>query len=129
MAGAARCWVMWIPNALLFILGYALWRAYERGRLASLPGWLAVIGNALWRRGKAKAATPAEILMKTETLKITGMTCNHCVSTVRRALLEVPGVQAVEVDLAGGTAVVSGEGLDPARLRQAVQGLGYGLKD
>jgi uncharacterized membrane protein YraQ (UPF0718 family)/copper chaperone CopZ len=90
---------------------------------------LAVIGNALWRRGKAKAATPAEILMKTETLKITGMTCNHCVSTVRRALLEVPGVQAVEVDLAGGTAVVSGEGLDPARLRQAVQGLGYGLKD
>ena len=90
---------------------------------------LAIIGNALWRRGKAKAATPAEILMKTETLKITGMTCNHCLSTIRRGLLEIPGVQAVEVDLAGGTAVVSGENLDPARLRQAVQSLGYGLKD
>lgn len=90
---------------------------------------LAIIGNALWRRGKAKAATPAEILMKTEMLKITGMTCNHCVSTVRRAMLEVPGVQAAEVDLAGGTAIVSGENLDPARLRQAVQSLGYGLKD
>jgi uncharacterized membrane protein YraQ (UPF0718 family)/copper chaperone CopZ len=90
---------------------------------------LAIIANALWRRGKAKAATPAEILMKTETLTITGMTCNHCVSTVRRALLEVPGVQAVEVDLAGGTAVVSGDGLDLARLRQTVQSLGYGLKD
>ena len=46
MAGAAGFWVMWIPNALLLILGYALWRAYERGRLASLPGWLAVIGTA-----------------------------------------------------------------------------------
>jgi uncharacterized membrane protein YraQ (UPF0718 family)/copper chaperone CopZ len=90
---------------------------------------LAIIGNALWRRGKAKAATPAEILMKTETLTITGMTCNHCVSTIRRSLLEIPGVQAVEVDLAGGRAVVSGENLDPARLRQVVQSLGYGLKD
>jgi uncharacterized membrane protein YraQ (UPF0718 family)/copper chaperone CopZ len=90
---------------------------------------LGIIGNALWRRGKAKAATPAEILMKTETLKITGMTCNHCVSTVRRTLLEIPGVQAVDVDLAGGKAVVSGDGLDPARLRRAVQSLGYGLKD
>jgi uncharacterized membrane protein YraQ (UPF0718 family)/copper chaperone CopZ len=90
---------------------------------------LAIIGNALWRRGKAKPAMPVELLMKTETLKITGMTCNHCVNTVRRALLEIPGVRAVEVDLAGGTAVVSGEGLDAARLQQAVQSLGYGLKD
>jgi len=42
------------------------------------------------------------------TLKIDGMTCNHCVQSVKVALFEVPGVLNVEVDLAQGKAVVLG---------------------
>ncbi len=48
----------------------------------------------------------------TAQLKVTGMTCNGCVNTVRKALLNVPGVQDANVDLAKGSAEVR---YDPAR--------------
>ena len=57
------------------------------------------------------------------SLKIKGMTCSHCASSVRRALLGCPGVTAAEVDLSAGRASVSGGDLDA--LREAVEGLGY----
>ena len=40
------------------------------------------------------------------TLRVSGMTCNGCVKHVTTALREVPGVTAVEVDLANGRAKV-----------------------
>ncbi len=58
-------------------------------------------------------------------LTIKGMTCSHCVSSVKRGLLECPGVEAVEVDLAGGWAEISGSELDPALLCKVVGELGY----
>lgn len=40
------------------------------------------------------------------TLRVSGMTCNGCVKHVDAALRGVPGVTAVEVDLANGRAKV-----------------------
>lgn len=40
------------------------------------------------------------------TLRVGGMTCNGCVRHVREALRGVPGVTAVDVDLAAGQARV-----------------------
>lgn len=40
------------------------------------------------------------------TLRVSGMTCNGCVKHVTAALREVPGVTAVDVDLANGRAKV-----------------------
>ncbi len=45
--------------------------------------------------------------MKKETLKIQGMTCNHCVMRVAKALKAVPGVQDAQVDLTKAEAVVT----------------------
>jgi copper chaperone CopZ len=45
-------------------------------------------------------------------LAITGMTCGHCVAAVKKALMAVPGVEAVEVTLSPPRAVVS---CDPSR--------------
>jgi copper chaperone len=50
--------------------------------------------------------------MATAQLKVTGMTCNGCVNTVRKALKDVPGVQDAEVNLESGNAKVT---YDPAR--------------
>ena len=58
------------------------------------------------------------------SLKITGMTCQHCVGAVTRALESVPGVTGVRVDLAGGLARVEGEAR-PEALVQAVADAGY----
>ncbi|BDU74179.1 CopZ family metallochaperone [Mesoterricola silvestris] len=58
-------------------------------------------------------------------LKIEGMTCGHCVMSVKQALAAVPGVQgAVDVDLASGRARVDGAP-DPAALIAAVEEEGF----
>ena len=45
--------------------------------------------------------------MQTVTFQITGMSCGHCVSAVKQALTEVPGVKIENVAI--GQAVVSYE--------------------
>ena len=40
--------------------------------------------------------------MTTTDLKITGMTCGHCVASVQEELGEIAGVSAVDVDLNAG---------------------------
>jgi Cu+-exporting ATPase len=61
----------------------------------------------------------------TKTLKIEGMTCNHCSMRVEKALNAIPGVQA-KVDLASNTATVTAaEGVSDAKLDAAVEDAGY----
>ncbi len=58
-------------------------------------------------------------------LDIQGMTCGHCVGSVKRALESVAGVEkGVEVDLGRGEATVHGQ-VDPAVLVKAVEEEGY----
>jgi len=57
-------------------------------------------------------------------LKIEGMTCGHCKSSVEKALLKVSGVTQAEVDLAHKQAVVVGTA-DRSSLAKAVDEAGY----
>jgi copper chaperone len=61
------------------------------------------------------------------TLKIAGMTCQHCVRAATQALEAIPGVTGVEVDLASGLARVEGEA-ELGTLIAAVQAAGYGAE-
>ena len=63
--------------------------------------------------------------MGTLTLAVAGMTCEHCVGHVRKALEQVPGVAAAEVDLKSGQAKVWGRRLDADALCRAVSQAGY----
>ena len=45
--------------------------------------------------------------MAKATLKIQGMTCNHCVMRVAKALKALPGVQDAQVDLQKAEAAVT----------------------
>lgn len=58
------------------------------------------------------------------TLKITGMTCGHCVAAVSKALQEVPGVEQADVSLEQQRAVVTGNA-EPEALVAAVKEEGY----
>ena len=42
--------------------------------------------------------------MATKTIEVKGMSCNHCVQAVTKALAALDGVGEVKVDLLGGTA-------------------------
>src|SRR5690349_14011178 len=54
------------------------------------------------------------------TYTVNGMTCDHCVLSVREEVEEVDGVTAVDVDLPTGRMVVSGAGAVDAAVRAAV---------
>lgn len=58
------------------------------------------------------------------TLKIEGMTCDHCVRAVTKALKSVPGVKDAKVSLELNEAVVEGQP-DRDALVRAVEGEGY----
>ncbi len=45
--------------------------------------------------------------MANTTIKVQGLTCNHCVMRVVKALKAVPGVQDAQVDLKKAEAVVT----------------------
>lgn len=60
----------------------------------------------------------------TTTLKVTGMSCQHCVRAILAALRSVPGVTEVQVDLADATARVEGEAA-LADLIHAIREAGY----
>lgn len=69
--------------------------------------------------------------MTTTDYTVSGMTCDHCVSSVRAELTALPGVQKVAVDLvAGGNSTVTVRSWAPLAehsVREAVDEAGYVL--
>jgi copper chaperone CopZ len=65
--------------------------------------------------------------LEQHTYNVSGMSCEHCVAAVSSELGELPGVNAVEVDLASGTVVVHGGAVDDEAVRGAVEAAGYSL--
>ena len=59
------------------------------------------------------------------TYTVSGMTCGHCVASVREEVGEVEGVRAVDVDLESGRVSVAGEGFSDEAVRAAVGEAGY----
>ena len=66
--------------------------------------------------------------MTTNTYTVTGMTCAHCVGSVREEVSAIPGVTDVEVDLTSGrVTVVSEAPIDVETIRASVDEAGYEL--
>ena len=66
--------------------------------------------------------------MTTTTFTVTGMSCGHCATSVREEIAEVPGVNAVDVDLATGTVTIdSASQVDTTAIKSAVEDAGYQL--
>lgn len=65
--------------------------------------------------------------MATATLEVSGMTCNHCVHAVKRALEDIEGVEEAKVDLQAGKARVDFDAsrTTAAALADAVTEEGY----
>lgn len=64
--------------------------------------------------------------MPTTAHTIDGMTCEHCVRSVRAELSKLPGVTEVDIDLASGQVVVTSEhALDESAFAAAIEEAGY----
>jgi copper chaperone len=59
-------------------------------------------------------------------IKIKGMSCQHCVMAVTKALKEIEGLNDITVDLASGEAAFNEtKPVDPALIREKIQKAGY----
>ncbi len=59
-------------------------------------------------------------------LKVKGMSCQHCVMSVTRALNQLDGIHKVEVDLSKGEVRFENtQALDTDRIEKAIEKAGY----
>ncbi|OBB76772.1 heavy-metal-associated domain-containing protein [Mycobacterium sp. 852014-52144_SCH5372336] len=66
--------------------------------------------------------------MATTTVTVTGMTCQHCAASVREELGEIPGVKAVDVDVASGAVTIDSDApVGADAIKAAVEEAGYKL--
>ncbi len=69
--------------------------------------------------------------MTTQTFRVSGMTCDHCVHAVTQEVSALEGVQRVTIDLVAGgessVVVESSSPLDVDAVRDAVDEAGYEL--
>jgi copper chaperone len=59
-----------------------------------------------------------------QTIKISGMSCQHCVRSVTKAIEDVDGVSKVAVSLEKGEATYEGSA-QPEKVKEAVRKAGY----
>lgn len=67
-------------------------------------------------------------MSKTETVvNVRGMSCQHCVMAVKKAVGSLAGVYSVDVDLASGKVAVShdSEEVTVKNIRDAIEDQGY----
>jgi len=61
-----------------------------------------------------------------EKLRIQGMTCQHCVMSVTKALGSIPGIKGLKVDLVKGEATFENtQDIPMQNIRKAVEEAGY----
>ena len=58
------------------------------------------------------------------TVKIKGMSCNHCVNSVREALAKLPDIKDITIDLEAGEARYEGE-VTKDSIKQAITAIGF----
>jgi copper chaperone len=65
--------------------------------------------------------------MANAILTVNGMSCDHCVAAVTKAIESVPGTSGVEVSLADGTASFdyTPDKTDMSAVKEAIEDQGY----
>jgi copper chaperone len=63
-----------------------------------------------------------------KTIKIEGMTCNHCVAAVTKALKSIEGLENIKIDLEKGEASFDEKmPVDPAVINERIEKAGYAV--
>ena len=60
---------------------------------------------------------------------VQGMNCNHCRMNVEKAVGGIAGISDVKVDLQSGRMTVAGTDVDAEKIRDAVESIGFSLKE
>jgi copper chaperone CopZ len=77
------------------------------------------------KRGETHSQQPITNDLKTTTVIVQGMNCNHCKTNVERNLLGLPGIKEVTVNLQQESVTIAADHLDLGQVKSTVEGLGY----
>ena len=61
-------------------------------------------------------------------IEVTGMTCNHCKSSVEKNLSQLNQIEFVEADLATKTVLIKGSNIQASEIEQSINDLGFEYK-
>ena len=65
--------------------------------------------------------------MQTISYSTPGISCGHCRTAITGEVTTVAGVSAVDVDLEDKLVTVTGDGVDDAAVREAIDEAGYDI--
>lgn len=125
----------WFTNIAQKHIGHQHGTHLEWWQIASGILLAALIINGYIKRYFIKAKnTNSENLkidtsMEIKTIKVEGMTCNHCKMNVENNLKKLEFVDNATVNLADKTVIVEGDDLNIDALKNTVNGLGYRFVD
>ncbi len=60
-----------------------------------------------------------------DSIKIKGMSCQHCVGSVKKVLEDISGLSQVTVNLDAGEASFENEGVTREQIRTAISKIGF----
>ena len=60
-----------------------------------------------------------------DTIKVSGMSCQHCVSAVTKALEELEGLEKVVVDLTKNEVSFVNNGVEREKIQSAISQIGF----
>jgi copper chaperone len=66
--------------------------------------------------------------MESITLQVDGMSCGHCVASVRRALDALDGVRVEQVEIGSASVAYDPTRTDASRIERAVEEAGYAVR-
>ena len=58
-------------------------------------------------------------------LKVAGMSCMHCVNSIKDTLMDLDGIKTVDVDLENGYVKISGDDYNMEEIKQAITDIGF----
>ncbi len=100
-------------------------------QIASGITLLLLIVNGFWQKYK-KTNSKDEVVsnnntMEIQTLKVDGMSCNHCKANVETNLEKLDFITSAKVNLNDKSVTVEGDGLEIEKVKETITSLGYKL--
>ena len=92
--------------------------------LLIINGYIQKYLNA--RKMRTEKINPSGFSAETiKTIRVGGMTCNHCKENVENSIKSAPGVKDVSVDLTSGKVNITGNSFDMAKIKSGIESIGY----
>lgn len=62
-------------------------------------------------------------------LKVANVKCGGCASAIQNGLQALPGIESINVDIAGGRVCIKGTGFNAETIQTKLDELGYPVRD